>query len=156
LVFVFAAFVNAAFMTAPVASCRDMLVARLGFVSRQGMTSALLFVALVLAPSAIALSAARASRVLCPVAVSARELLCRFSLWLAPLGAAMWAAHFLFHLNAGWASGWTALKRVTQDSGLQLFNFFPGAGHPLLISADAMLVNQAVVLDAGLLLALYL
>src|SRR5208337_62893 len=104
LVFVFAAFVNAAFMTAPVASWRDNLVARFGLLPHQGVTGVLLFAALVLAPAAIAPSAARASRVLSSVSVPTRELLCRFSMCLAPLGAAMWAAHFLFHLNAGWAS----------------------------------------------------
>jgi len=156
LVFVFAAFVNAAFMTAPVASWRDDLVVQLGLGSQQGVTIVLLFAALVLAPAAIALSAARASRVLSCVSIPVRELLCRFSLCLAPLGAAMWAAHFLFHLNAGWASGWTALRRATQDVGLHLFNLAGGEGSPPLISADAMLVNQTVVLDAGLLLALYI
>jgi ferredoxin len=156
LVFVFAAFVNAAFMTAPVASWRDDLAARCGPVLRQGMTSVLLFIALFLVPAAIALSAARASRILSAIPVSARELLCRFSLCLVPLGAAMWAAHFLFHLNAGWASGWTALQRATQDAGWHLFKSSGTEAFTPVLGADAMLVIQTVALDAGLLVALYL
>ena len=121
LVFVFAAFVNAAFMTAPVASWRDDLAARLGLQSPEGMTSILLLTALVLVPAVIALSVASVSRALSPVSATTRELLCRFSMCLVPLGAAMWAAHFLFHLETGWRSGWVAFQRVIQDFGWRLF-----------------------------------
>ena len=156
LVFVFAAFVNAAFMTAPVALWRDNLTARLGLQSPQAIASVLLLAGLVLIPAAIALSAARVSRALSSVSASARELLCRFSMCLVPLGAAMWAVHFLFHLDTGWTSGWTAFQRATQDVGLRWFNGSGIGSSPPLISADTMLVTQTLGLDAGLLLALYL
>lgn len=156
LVFVFAAFVNAAFMTAPVALWRDGLATRLGLQSPQAITSVLLLAGLVLVPAAIALSAARVSLALSSVSVSARELLCRFSMCLVPLGAAMWAAHFLFHLDTAWTSGWVAFQRATQDLGLRWFNTCGIGSSPPLISADAMLVTQTLGLDAGLLLALYL
>jgi cytochrome c oxidase assembly factor CtaG/ferredoxin len=156
LVFVFAAFVNAAFMTAPVALWRDSLAARLGMQSPQAITSVLLLAGLVLVPAVIALSAARVSRALSSVSVSTRELLCRFSMCLVPLGAAMWAAHFLFHLETGWTSGWVAFQRAAQDIGFRWFNASAiGISSPL-ISADTMLVMQTLGLDAGLLLALYL
>jgi len=156
LVFVFAAFVNAAFMTAPLALWRDSLAARLGLQSPQAITSVLLLAGLVLVPAVIALSAARVSHALSSVSVSARELLCRFSMCLVPLGAAMWAAHFLFHFDTGWTSGWVAFQRATQDVGLRLFNASRIGSSPPLISADAMLVTQTLGLDTGLLLALYL
>jgi ferredoxin len=156
LVFVFAAFVNAAFMTAPIALWRDSLAARLGLQSPQAITSVLLLAGLVLVPAVIALSAARVSHALSSVSASTRELLCRFSMCLVPLGAAMWAAHFLFHLDTGWTSGWTAFQRATQDVGLRWFNASGIGGSPSLLSADAMLVMQTLALDAGLVLALYL
>jgi cytochrome c oxidase assembly factor CtaG/ferredoxin len=156
LVFVFAAFVNAAFMTAPVASWRDNLAAQFGLKSPQAITSILLLAALVLVPAVIALSAARISQAVSSVSITTRELLCRFSICLVPLGAAMWAAHFLFHLDTGWKSGWVAFQRAMQDVSLKLFKA-SGSGSSLpLVGADAVLVTQTLVLDAGLLLALYL
>jgi len=68
----------------------------------------------------------------------------------------MWAAHFLFHLDTGWKSGWVAFQRAMQDVGLKLFKA-SGSGSSLpFVGADAVLVTQTLVLDAGLLLALYL
>jgi hypothetical protein len=60
----------------------------------------------------------------------------------------MWAGHFLFHLSTGWGSAWEVVQRnaYTQEREAVL---------PLL-GVDAMHVLQTVVLDAGLLLALYL
>jgi cytochrome c oxidase assembly factor CtaG len=156
LVFVFAAFVNAAFMTAPVASWRDGLAARVGLQSPPAMSSVLLLTALVLVPAVIALSVARVSRALSSVSAPTQELLCRFSMCLVPLGAAMWAAHFLFHLETGWTSGWWALQRAAQDFGWRLSKGFSVGSSSPLISADSMLVMQTLVLDGGLLLALYL
>ena len=96
------------------------------------------------------------SRALSSVSVNTRELFCRFSICLVPLGAAMWAAHFLFRLDTGWKSGWVAFQRAMQDVGLKLFKA-SGMGSSLpLFSADAVLVAQTLVLDIGLLLALYL
>ena len=68
----------------------------------------------------------------------------------------MWAAHFLFHLDTGWTSGWAAFQRATQDAGLQLFNASSIGSSSPLVSADTMLVTQTLGLDMGLLLALYL
>jgi hypothetical protein len=68
----------------------------------------------------------------------------------------MWAAHFLFHLDIGWTSGLAAFRRAAQDVGLQLFKDSGiGSSSPLL-SADSLLVTQTLLLDAGLLLTLYL
>lgn len=115
LIFVFAAFANAAVMT-PVA---------VGAVSCLG--------AVALGTVAFAL--------LC----GDQTLMGRFAASLVPLGAAMWAGHYLFHLNAGWASAWTAIRR---GAG--------GINVPPLLGADAFRDLQAALLDAGLLLTLYL
>lgn len=156
LVFVFAAFVNAAFMTSSVASWRDNLAAWLGWNSPQGVMSILLLASLVPIPAVMAWFAARVGQALSSVSVTVRELVCRFSMCLVPLGAAMWTAHFLFHLNAGWKSGWVAFQRATQDIGFRLFKASGSSGYAPLVSADAVLVTQTLLLDAGLLLALWL
>jgi cytochrome c oxidase assembly factor CtaG len=156
LVFVFAAFANSAFMTAPVASWTDSLAARLELKSPQALTGLLLFIALVLLPAAIAPCVARLSVAASSVSVTMRELLCRFSLCLVPLGAAMWAAHFLFHLATGWTSGRAAFQRAAQDIGLPLFKDSGFVSSSPLLGADTLLVIQTLILDAGWLLALYL
>ncbi|MGC2399353.1 MAG: cytochrome c oxidase assembly protein [Acidobacteriaceae bacterium] len=85
-----------------------------------------------------------------------RELFCRFSQALLPLGMAMWAAHLLFHLFTGWATLPPALRQAAADFGWR----FLGPPHwgiqqPLL-NADATLSIQLLLLDAGLLITLYL
>ena len=115
LLFVFAAFATAAFMTPSARISISMLAV------------------LALIPAALA------------VAASFRDSFCRFAMSLVPLGAAMWAAHYLFHLNTGWNSIWTALRRAAD-----------AAGWHSLLAADSLLTIQAVCLDAGLLLTLYL
>jgi cytochrome c oxidase assembly factor CtaG len=156
LVFVFAAFANAAFMTAPVVSFQEDLAARLGLGSPLPVTRALLLIALVLAPGTLAVFAAYASRAAGRVSVAMRELLCRFSISLVPLGAAMWAGHFLFHLAVGWDSAWTSIRRAANDTGWHLLNLPDRELSSPLLGADAVRVLQTVLLDAGLLLALYL
>jgi cytochrome c oxidase assembly factor CtaG len=156
LVVVFAAFANAAFMTAPIASWTASLSAQLGLKSSQAITGILLFIALVLLPAGFALSATRLSMAASSVSVTTRELLCRFSICLVPLGAAMWAAHFLFHFDVGWASGWAPFQRAAQDAGLQSFKDSGIESSSPLLSADSLLVTQTLLLDAGLLLTLYL
>ncbi len=52
-----------------------------------------------------------------PTAPSRKELFCRFSQALLPLGIAMWAAHLLFHLFTGWATLGPALHQAAADLG---------------------------------------
>jgi cytochrome c oxidase assembly factor CtaG/polyferredoxin len=156
LVFVFAGFANAAFMTAPVVAFQDDLAARLGLESRLAVTRVLLLAGLVLLPGTLALAAAHVSRVASQVSIGTRELFCRFSLSLVPLGAAMWAGHFLFHLSTGWGSAWEVIQRAANDIGWHLMNSQETKPVLPLLSADTMHALQTILLDAGLLLALYL
>ena len=156
LVFVFAAFANAAFMTTPVVSFRDNLSARIGLTSSQSVTSVLLLIALVLTPAMLAMFAAQCSRAASRVSISTRELFCRFSMSLIPLGVAMWAAHFIFHLAVGWNSGWTTIQRAANDVGWHFLNSPNRELSSPLLGADNVCILQTVLLDAGLLLSLYL
>ena len=132
LVLVIAAFANAWWMVAPSTLGRYLVLA--------------VFLAAVI--TALLLAAARRS--------SKKELFCRFSQALLPLGLAMWAAHLLFHLITGWASLGPALHQAAADVG---WHFLPpaqwGMERPLL-PANTLLSMQLLLLDAGLLLTLYL
>jgi cytochrome c oxidase assembly factor CtaG len=156
LVFVFAAFANAAFMTAPVVTFVENLATRFGFESSLPVTRVLLLSALVLVPGILAVSATSAGRAASHISVPMRELVCRFSISLVPLGAAMWAGHFLFHLAIGWGSAGDAVRRAANQMGWHLLNLPVGEARSPLFGADGVHVLQTVLLDAGLLLALYL
>jgi hypothetical protein len=85
-----------------------------------------------------------------------REIFCRFSQALLPLGLAMWTAHLLFHLVTGWGTLGPALHQAAADFG---WHFLPPAHwamQPPLLPANSILSVQLLVLDAGLLLTLYL
>ncbi len=85
-----------------------------------------------------------------------KELFCRFSQALLPLGVAMWAAHLLFHLFTGWATLGPALHQAAADLGMHIFAPAQwGMGQPLL-AANTLLSVQLLLLDAGLLMTLYL
>ncbi len=93
------------------------------------------------------------------VAVGARfqkDLFCRFSLALLPLGLGMWAAHLLFHLFTAWASLGPVLHQAAADFHWHFLSP-PQWGMELpLLSGHAVLSLQLLLLDAGLLLTLYL
>ena len=82
-------------------------------------------------------------------ATSARGTWPRLALGLVPLGLAMWTAHFGFHLLTGWTS---ALPAFVQAMHLGTPRWTPGASLP---SAGTLLGLQLALLDAGLLLSLY-
>ena len=93
------------------------------------------------------------------VALGARfkkELFCRFSQALLPLGLAMWAAHLIFHLFTGWASLGPVLQQAAADVHWHLLSPPQWGGELPLFSAQTVLSIQLLLLDAGLLFTLYL
>jgi cytochrome c oxidase assembly factor CtaG len=172
LVLAFSAFASAAAMVAPVAAWRDRLAERFSTGSVPA-TSLFFLVALVLAPPLMVGLAVAIGRSLGRVARSqtlqsplrapepsgdrapAREMFCRFSLALVPLGLAMWGAHVLFHLLAGWNMPWPALQRATIDLGLGWLGRPHWVMSRPLLAADTLIALQLLLLDAGLLLTLY-
>lgn len=156
LVFVFAAFANAAFMTAPVVSFENYLATRFHLESPRVATSVLLLWALVLVPASLAALTACAGRAMSGQSGAARDLFCRFSVSLVPLGVAMWAAHYLFHLSVGWGSASSSVWRAANDLGWHVMKFADGGNVSPLLGADSVRALQTALLDAGLLLALYL
>jgi ferredoxin len=153
LVFVFAAFANAALMVAPIANWRDQMAARLGLGSIVPVTSAMFFSALILAPIILVCGSVLAGRAAAGIEAPTRELIRRFSLALVPLAAGMWAAHYLWHFLMGWNSAWPVLHRAISGLGLGAANQHFG-GTPF--SVDNVRILQTVLLDIGLLATLYL
>jgi hypothetical protein len=103
--------------------------------------------ALVLAPALLMGAAA---------AKSIRELFCRLSLALTPLGLAMWAAHALFHGSTAWGAAWPVVQRAAGDLGFGWLGVPRWAVSRPLIAPDTLLAVQILLLDAGVLLSLYL
>jgi hypothetical protein len=134
LVVVLSAFASAAAMVVPVAAWRE----------RATLAPAPAF----LLGAAMVLGGFR-------IAKTRRDLFCRFSLGLLPLGLAMWGAHLLFHLSTGWSTAWPVVQRAAGDLGAG----WPGApgwtpSGPLF-TPHAMLAIQMLLLDAGVLVSLY-
>jgi hypothetical protein len=156
LVFVFAAFANAAMMVGPISDWRDRLAARLNLGSTVAITSVLLFIALILAPVILTGASVLAGRALAGIRAPARELIRRFSLALVPLAVGMWAAHFSFHFLIGWKSAWPVFQRVFGDLGVTMANQQGSSGSGLGFSLTNVRILQTLLLDIGLLLTLYL
>jgi hypothetical protein len=156
LVFVFAAFTNAALMVAPISSWRDYLTERLHLASNLPVTSALLVFGLILAPIVLGCGSVVAGRAAAGIGAPTGELIRRFSLALVPLATCMWAAHFLFHFLMGWNSAWPVLQRALSDFGLVLANPQAVSGSNLRLSMEHVQTLQTLLLDLGLLATLYL
>jgi len=153
LVFVFAAFANAAFMVTPISNWRDQLATRLNLPSILPVTTALFFLALIVAPIVLVCGSVFAGRTASGITTPTRELIRRFSLALVPLAAGMWAAHFSFHFLTGWGSVWPVLQRVFGDFGVTLANHSASGFH---FNIGNLHILQTVLLDFGLLGTLYL
>jgi len=70
----------------------------------------------------------------------------RVVLALVPLGVAMWAAHLLYHFVTGWNAPWFVISQRFFTSAISI-----SSGVPNWLTAA-----QIVLLDAGLLTALYI
>jgi cytochrome c oxidase assembly factor CtaG/polyferredoxin len=163
LVVVLGAFANAALMVGPVAARLSALgdsLEKAVPLPLLGLVAVLVFSAAVVAVLLAAdLGGLWLSRLVASERrsqPSRREVFCRFSQALLPLGLAMWAAHLLFHLFTGWLTLGPAIHQASADFG---WHFLAPArwGMELpLLSANSMLSAQLLLLDAGLLLTLYL
>jgi hypothetical protein len=156
LVFVFAAFANAALMVTPISGWRDHITAHLNLTSNLPVTSALFVLAVILAPIILVCGSVLAGRAVAGLGAPARELIGRFSLALVPLAASMWAAHWVFHFLMGWNSAWPVLQRAVSGLGVALASQQASVASNLHFSIDSMRIFQSVLLDIGLLATLYL
>jgi cytochrome c oxidase assembly factor CtaG/ferredoxin len=153
LVLVFGAFVNAASMTLPVENALSFSRLTLGLISRPAILLLFFSVALGLLPLVAVTGCALVSRWFGSITVSVRAISCRFAMTLVPLGAAMWLAHFGFHLFTALLTPIPVLQRLVLDLHIA------AAGSPwwsLRTPAIPQLLDfQCLALDLGFLLSLY-
>ncbi len=139
LVIVFGAFVNAAGMVSPVMMWEHRWHARLGVHAMPFIVAAFVFAGLLALP---AMAVALCDR----IAHAGRGATRRFILALVPVGAAMWAAHLLYHIVTSGAGALPAIQRaLTHSVSTMPVAFMPAWLTPI----------QILLLDAGLLLTLY-
>lgn len=156
LVFVFAAFANAAMMVSPISIWRDHVAARLNLASTLPVTSALFFLFLLVTPAVLISCSVLAGRAIAGIKAPTLEVIRRFSLALVPLATGMWAAHFLFHFLIGWKSAWPVFQRVMGDLGIAVTHQRASWGSGLRFGMANVRVLQTLLLDIGLLVTLYL
>jgi cytochrome c oxidase assembly factor CtaG len=115
MVIVFGAFVNALAMTGPFATFEARLT---GVAARWLVIGILVIGATIVMPGAIMTLGGALSRKWS--GVPARQLAASFSLALVPLGAAMWAAHLIFHLSTGLLAVVPVVQRALVDLSLRV------------------------------------
>ncbi|HRI15420.1 MAG TPA: cytochrome c oxidase assembly protein [Verrucomicrobiota bacterium] len=156
LIVIFAGFASAAAMTQPITTEWNKLALHLGLRSPILVIGAWFVLTLVILPLAVFGGVVPTSRMVARLPTTWREVFCRFSLALVPLGAAMWGAHVLFHflsgpsvigpwLNQKFAQVWISAQKSPAWEFRQL-----------VPNPDTVLFIQAALLGAGFLLALYL
>jgi hypothetical protein len=156
LVMVFAGFASAAAMVAPFTVWQQYWTERFRMASAVPSITLYFVIALGVAPLCTAVGSAAAGRFFAGVDRSTREIVCRYSVALVPLGLAMWVSHLLFHLSTGWKTAWPAVKQAVAESGLAQFAHPHWVMPNPLLSPGTLLNAQMLVLDAGLILSLYL
>lgn len=148
-----AAFLNAGAMTRSAVQFQTWMEASLGIAVSAVLSSIAFVVLLVALPWGLASGAARVASLWTGVKVSLRAEVSSSLVLFAPLGFAMWLAHFVFHFLSGFFSVWPVVERIRSDvAGTPPpSDWLPGslafAGLPAL---------QILFLNAGFLLTLWL
>lgn len=147
-VMVFGALVSAAVMIDPVMAGMHSVYARLQLHSMLPVTTALFIAGIVLAPLLCAWLCGTVSAWLGHTDGGWKPQARSFAFAMVPLGAAMWVAHFAFHLFTGWQSIVPVAARILNLSAgmtaisAQIPSWLPAA--------------QILVLDGGLILSVYI
>jgi cytochrome c oxidase assembly factor CtaG len=152
LILVFGALANAAGMIAPVARLLDR--ARFLFdLQRPVIIALFLAVGMFLIPGIIVYLAGFLSHRLGQLQVPLKPFVSDFAMTMAPLGFAMWLAHFVFHLFTGSHMPIPVIQRIAMDLHLTSF------GNPdwgiASWAIPQLLDFEILFLDLGLLVSLY-
>ncbi|MBV8481552.1 MAG: cytochrome c oxidase assembly protein, partial [Verrucomicrobia bacterium] len=153
LVLVFGAFLNAASMTLPVENVLSFSRLTLDLISQPVILLIFFSLVLGLLPLISIIGCALASRRLGSIAGTVRPIACRFAMTLAPLGAAMWLAHFGFHLFTALLTPIPVVQRLFLGlhiavNGSPWWNLHTPA-------IPQLLDFQCLTLNLGLLVSLY-
>ena len=153
IVLVFAAFVNAFGMVAPVYVLEQWLAALLGVRSEPLVLGVVFLVGLIALPFALVTFAAWSSRALVGGTEPLGSTVTRYSFALVPIGFGMWLAHYGFHLFVGALTAVPVMQSFLADFGL------PILGDPrwelAAIVPDSWLVPlELLLLELGMLVSL--
>jgi cytochrome c oxidase assembly factor CtaG/polyferredoxin len=153
LVLVFGAFLNAASMTLPVENALSFSRLTFGLISRPVILLIFFCLVLGLIPFVSVAGCAWVSRRSGALTSSLRTIGCRFAMTLAPLGAAMWLAHFGFHLFTALLTPIPVGQRLLLD--LHLVSGRSPWWSLRTPAIPELLDLQCLALDLGFLLSLY-
>ena len=153
IVLVFAAFVNAFGMVAPVYALEQWLAALLGVRSEPLVLGVVFLVGLIALPFALVTFAAWSSRALVGGTEPLGSTVTRYSFALVPIGFGMWLAHYGFHLFVGALTAVPVMQSFLADFGL------PILGDPrwelAAVVPDSWLVPlELLLLELGMLVSL--
>ncbi len=152
LILVFGALANAAGMIAPVTVVFERAQLLFG-LDRPVVVALFLAAAVLVLPGLAIWIAGITSRRLGKVDANIKSFVSDFTMTLAPLGFAMWLAHFVFHLFTGSHTPIPVVQRIAVDLHLALL------GKPNWAIASwafpQLLDFEILFLDLGLLLSLY-
>ena len=153
IVLVFAAFVNAFGMVAPVYVLEQWLAALLGVRSEPLVLGVVFLVGLIALPFALVTLAAWSSRALVGGTEPLGSTVTRYSFALVPIGFGMWLAHYGFHLFVGALTAVPVMQSFLADFGV------PILGDPrwelAAVVPDSWLVPlELLLLELGMLVSL--
>ncbi len=153
LVLVFGAFASAAAMATPVSIAINRYSLQSGFLSRQGTLLLFFLLTLVLLPLVLVTGCTLLSKRAGMIAKPFSRVFCSFAMGLVPLGTAMWIAHNCFHLFTASHAFIPVIQRIAAD--LRITPGIMPAWNIRSWAVPEILDFQILLLDAGLLLALY-
>jgi len=151
LVFVFAAFVNAATMVTPVRDLQESVARILGSHAAGFAWGIVYVLAVIILPVSLAWVCGRLSGL--AGGNNVRGITNGFPIALAPLGFAMWLSHVASHIFSGILSPWPIFVRIFRDFGLT--PTAPDWNVPTF-AFDGLTGFQLLFLDAGLLFSLWI
>ncbi len=155
VVFVFAAFANAAGMVAPVLRWQEQLQTWFRLESPLLIVSLFYASALIVLPGLIIGVAALLSRRFGNLTVGWVHVATRFSFALIPVGFGMWLAHYSFHLLTSWESAFPTIQRFATSCGVTIWGTPQWSACNCQPAADWLLRMEILFLDFGMLLSLY-
>jgi cytochrome c oxidase assembly factor CtaG/ferredoxin len=150
-IFTAGAFVNAGGMSAPIATWIGRISEALS-ISQGIVTSGLFIFSLLIVPLAGGAATAWVASRMTGGKVGASRLLTRFAFASIPLGASLWAAHFLFHLLTGSFTIVPVAARVLHDLGMDFSPDWTLVG----FSGDWITALELTLLDIGFLGSIYI
>ncbi|UUO06954.1 cytochrome c oxidase assembly protein [Blastopirellula sp. J2-11] len=155
VVLLFAALLNAAWMTAPLVSLEETLTAAIGWGRLPIVTGGMLL-GLLAAPFFLMQLLGKASLAMSAETADWRAPVMRFAPALIPLGLGMWLAHYSFHLFTSADSLLWATQRMANDH--LATNFLIGGGVCSCCTAGSiawLLPLELLFLDVGLCMSLW-